>query len=87
MPDTNIEEYLDYTIKRLSKKYDEENPENMFFEDKTYKVFIKDMRTLLKKEKEFKDRYCEVNHIKSRNNKVKDEQGEITYTKVLRKKM
>ena len=87
MPDTNIEEYLDYTIKRLSKKYDEENPENMFFEDKTYKVFIKDMRALLKKEKEFKDRYCEVNHIKSRNNKVKDEQGEITYTKVLRKKM
>ena len=58
----------------------------MFFEDKTYKVFIKDMRALLKKEKEFKDRYCEVNHIKSRNNKVKDEQGEIAYTKVLRKK-
>ena len=46
MPECNIEEYLDYTIERLSKKYSEENPENMFFEDKTYSVFIKDMRAL-----------------------------------------
>ena len=86
MPETNIEEYLDYTIKRLSKKYDEENPENMFFEDETYKVFIQDMRDLLKKDEAFKNRYCEVNHISSREHKVKDEQGEVAYTKVLRKK-
>lgn len=79
MPETNIEEYLDYTIKRLSKKYSEENPENMFFEDETYKMFLKDMRDLLKNEIEFKARYCEVNHIKSRDNKVSDEQGEILY--------
>ena len=84
-PETNIEEYLDYTIKRLSKKYDEENPENMFFEDKTYKVFLEDMRALLKKEVEFKNRYCEVNHITSRDNRVQDEQGEIAYTIVLKK--
>ena len=86
MPETNIEEYLDYTIQRLSKKYYEENPENMFFEDETYKVFIQNMRDLLKKEDEFKNRYCEVNHITSRQHKVQDEQGEIAYTKVLRKK-
>ena len=73
MPETNIEEYLDYTIQRLSKKYDEENPENMFYEDQTYKVFIQDMRELLKNEEEFKNRYCEVNHIMSRNNRVCDE--------------
>ena len=85
MPETNIEEYLDYTIQRLAKKYDEENPENMFFEDETYKVFIKDMRDLLKKEEEFKNRYCEVNHITSREHKVQDEQGEIAYTKVLKR--
>lgn len=85
MPETNIEEYLDYTIERLSKKYDEENPENMFFEDETYKVFIRDMRDLLKKSDEFKNRYCEVNHITSREHRVKDEQGEIAYTKVLKK--
>ena len=86
MPETNIEEYLDYTINRLRKKYDEENPENMFFEDETYKVFINDMRNLLKNEEEFKNRYCEVNHITSRDHKVKDEQGEIAYTKILAKK-
>ena len=85
MPETNIEEYLDYTIKRLSKKYDEENPENMFFEDETYKIFIQDMRNLLKRANEFKNRYCEVNHITSREHRVKDEKGEIAYTKVLRK--
>lgn len=83
MPETNIEEYLDYTIQRLSKKYDEENPENMFFEDETYKVFIQDMRDLLKKEEEFKNRYCEVNHITARNNRVCDEQGEVGYIKIL----
>ena len=86
MPETNIEEYLDYTIKRLSKKYDEENPENMFFEDETYKVFIQDMRNLLKREEEFKNRYCEVNHITSREHRVKDEQGEIAYAKILKRK-
>jgi uncharacterized protein len=85
MPETNIEEYLDYTIERLSKKYDEENPENMFFEDETYKVFIQDMRDLLKKEEEFKNRYCEVNHITSREHRVMDEQGEIAYKKVFKK--
>lgn len=85
MPEYNIEDYLDYTIKRLSKKYSEENPENMFFEDQTYKMFIKDMRELLKKEDEFKERYCQVNHIVSRNHKVDDEQGEISYTKLLKK--
>lgn len=79
MPETNIEEYLDYTIKRLSKKYSEQNPENMFFEDETYKIFLADMRELLKKEEEFKNRYCEVNHISSRKNRVADEQGEIRY--------
>lgn len=84
MPETIIEEYLDYTIKRLSKKYDEENPENMFFEDEAYKIFIQNMRDLLSKEAEFKDRYCAVNHISSRDNRVQDEQGEVAYVKVLR---
>ena len=79
MPEYNIEEYLDYTIKRLSKRYSEENPENMFFEDRTYSTFLHDMREILKDEKEFKDRYCAVNHISSRDNKVEDEPGAIEY--------
>lgn len=80
MPEENIEDYLDFTIKRLTKRYDEKNPENMFFEDETYKVFIHDIRELLKKEDEFKTRYCEVNNITSREHKVKDELGAIIYT-------
>lgn len=84
MPETNIEEYLDYTIKRLRKKYDENNPENMFCEDLTYKVFLNDMRALLTREDEFKNRYCEVNNIKSRNHMVKEEPGNISYKKLLK---
>lgn len=79
MPDEVIEDYLDFTIKRLSQKYSEENPENMFYEDEAYRSFVKDMRALLKKEEEFKNRYCEVNHITSRKHKVKDEPGETAY--------
>ena len=79
MPNDEIEGYLDYTIKRLSKRYSLENPENMFFEDRTYKEFLQDMRALLKKEEEFKDRYCEVNHISSRKHLVKEEIGETSY--------
>lgn len=82
-PEMTIEEFLDFTFKRLSKRYGEENPENMFLEDETYRVFLKDMRTLLQNEVEFKNKYCEVNHIKSRSNKVADEQGEIGYTKLV----
>lgn len=85
MPEMNIGEYLDYTIKRLSKKYDEENPENMFYEDETYKTFIKDMRNLLKQEEEFKKRYCEVNHITSRNHIVDDEEGEVSYKQLIKR--
>jgi len=81
-PDMTIEEFLDFTFKRLSKRYGLDNPENMFLEDETYRNFLKDMRTLLQNETEFKNRYCQVNHIQSRNNKVADEQGEIGYTKM-----
>ncbi len=78
-PEIDIEEFLDFTFKRLSKRYGEENPENMFLEDDIYRNFLREMRELLKNEKEFKDYYCEVNHIKSRNNKIHDEEGEEDY--------
>lgn len=85
MPEEIIDpDYLDYTIKRLSKKYDEENPENMFYEDNIYKEFIKDMRELLKDEQRFKDRYCEVNHIENRHHRVIDEEGNTSYMRVLK---
>ncbi len=84
-PETVIEDYLDYTIKRLKKKYDEENPENMFYEDTTYQVFIKEMRDLLNREEDFKKRYCEVNHISSRKSTVGAEKGETKFLLKLKK--
>ena len=78
-PDENVEDFLDFTFKRLTKRYSKEKPENMFLEDETYKTFLKDMRNLLKNEVRFKNRYCEVNHIKSRKNKLSDEKGETSY--------
>ncbi len=79
-PDINVEDYLDYTYKRLSKRYSVEEPENMFLEDDTYRQFLKDMRNLLKDEEKFKKLYCEINHIKSRTNKICDETGGINYS-------
>lgn len=79
-PEMNIEEYLDFTYKRLSKRYCEEEPENMFLEDDDYRNFLRDMRELLKNENEFKDMYCKINHIESRDNRVCDELGELEYT-------
>ena len=39
-PGSVIEDYLEYTYKRLSKRYGEESPENMFYEDEIYQVFL-----------------------------------------------
>lgn len=72
MPESGIEEYLDYTLMRLRKKYSEESPENMFYEDEVYREFLVEMRGLLEDEVEFKGRYCEVNGIKDREKKVAD---------------
>ncbi len=74
-----MEDYLDFTFKRLSKRYSIEDSENMFLEDDVYRKFLADMRELLQDETKFKNLYCEVNHIKSRNCKVCDEAGEVSY--------
>ena len=74
-PDRDIEDFLDYTYHRLQKRYSEENPENMFFEDETFRRFLQEMRTLLKDEVAFKEKYCEVNHIFSRKARMSDYPG------------
>lgn len=79
--DQTIEDYLNYTIARLSKRYSEENPENMFYEDETYKVFLKDMRDLLKRPEDFKNMYCDVNNIKLRTDMVSDYDKKNNYKK------
>lgn len=85
MPDMNINEYLDYTVERLRKRYGEENPENMFFEDEVYQVFLKDMRSLLSRADDFKKLYCDINHITDRSKNVDSYPGVVDYGKVYQK--
>ena len=72
MPEYKIEDYLEYTYLRLAKRYSEEKPENMFFEDNVYITFLNDMRKLLKNKEGFKNLYCEINKITNRNLLVRD---------------
>ena len=74
-PDMIVEDFLEFTHKRLSKRYSEEHSENMFFNDEIYDKFLLDMRALLKDEKKFKDYYCHVNNIKNCQNTLIQEQG------------
>lgn len=76
-PNMTIDEFLDFTINRLRKRYSEEDSENMFYEDEIYASFLADMRKLLADDKAFKERYCKVNNIKERKNKVIEEIGYI----------
>lgn len=69
-PELTVEEFLDYTINRLRKRYSEEDSENMFYEDEIYAKFLMDMRNLLKDETAFKNRYCAVNNIDDRTKKI-----------------
>ena len=74
-PDMTIDEFLDFTLNRLRKRYSEEDSENMFFEDEIYAMFLSEMREFLKDEKAFKDRYCKVNNITNRKTKVIEQKG------------
>ena len=78
-PDQNMEDYLDFTLNRLRKRYSVEDSENMFFADSDYEKFLFDMRELLKDGEKFKNLYCEINHISSREHCLKDEPGETSY--------
>ena len=79
-PDLVVEEFLDYTLNRLRKRYSEEDSENMFFEDDIYAKFLKDMRNLLKDENAIKNRYCKVNNLTDRTKKIIDFSGCKNYT-------
>ncbi len=79
-PDQNMEEYLEFTLNRLRKRYSIEDSENMFFADSDYETFLADMRELLKDGEKFKNLYCEINHVSSREHCLKDEPGETSYT-------
>ncbi len=74
-PDMTIDEFLDFTLNRLRKRYSEEESENMFYEDQIYATFLADMRNLLKDDKAFKTRYIAVNNITDITKKVCEEPG------------
>ena len=78
-PEQNMEEYLEFTLNRLRKRYSLEDSENMFFVDDAYKTFLEDMRELLKDGEKFKDLYCKINHVSSRAHSLKEEPGETSY--------
>lgn len=84
-PELRIDDYLDYTFKRLTKRYSVEDSENMFFADETYTKFLEDMRNLLKDEKRFKNHYCEVNHITSYDHILDEEPGETGYINLFKR--
>lgn len=79
-PDQNMEDYLDFTLNRLRKRYSEEDSENMFFADNDYETFLRNMRELLKDGDKFKNLYCEINHVTSRSHCLREEPGETSYT-------
>lgn len=85
-PDQNMEDYLEFTLNRLRKRYSEEDPENMFFADSDYETFLQKMRELLKDGEKFKNLYCEINHVTSREHCLKDEPGETSYTNLFKLK-
>ncbi len=80
-----LEQYLDYTIKQFKDRYYEKIPENMFFTDGIYKIFLKDMKGLLQREKEFKDLYCRINGITDQSKKVEEYLGDATSLKIYQK--
>ena len=71
-PEIDISDFLDFTYKRLSKRYSFENPENIFLEDEKYKIFLKDMRELLKDDNAFQTKYCIINNINQNQRKLSD---------------
>ena len=75
-----MEDYLEFTLNRLRKRYSVEDSENMFFADSDYEIFLEDMRELLKDGEKFKNLYCEINNVSSREHCLKDEPGETSYT-------
>lgn len=74
-PETTVADFLDYTFHRLSKRYSEDDPENMFYADQEYQDFLVEIRQLLQRETDFKDRYCTVNQISSREHTLAEEPG------------
>lgn len=74
-PETTVADFLDFTFHRLSKRYGEDDPENMFYADQEYQDFLTEICQLLQDKAAFEDRYCDVNQISSRDHTLAEEPG------------
>lgn len=74
-PETTVADFLDETFRRLKKRYSENDPEKMFYADDEYRDFLVEIRQLLGDEVAFKEKYCEVNQISSREHTLAEEPG------------
>lgn len=74
-PNTKIADFLDSNFRRLKRRYDERDPENMFYPDQEYKNFLTEIRTLLRDKNAFNERYRMVNNISSRDHTLAEEPG------------
>ena len=73
-PNDSLEDIIESSRQHIINKFGKKGyaTEKMYFEDLDYKKFLKDVSLLAKNKEEFKNRYCEVNHITSREHKVEN---------------
>lgn len=69
-PNASLEQIIEESRQHLLNKFGRQGyaNEKIYFEDKQYEQFLKDMLDLLNSELDFKKRYCEVNGITLKDN-------------------
>ena len=74
-PNYSLDEIIEESRQHIIEKFGKKGyaTEKMYFEDADYKRFLEDISKLAENKEEFKNRYCEINHITSREHRVQDE--------------
>ena len=64
-PNDSLDDIIEESRKHIVNKFGKKGyaTKKMYFEDLDYKKFLEDISVLAKNKEEFKNRYCEVNHI------------------------
>lgn len=87
-PESSLEDIIEESRKHILEKFGRDGyaTTQMFFNDPDYFKFLKEISLLAEDKEKFKNRYCEVNHIFSRECRLCDEQEKISYAKCLIRK-
>ena len=74
-PNYSLDEIIEESRQHIIEKFGKKGyaTEKMYFEDVDYKRFLEDISKLAENKEKFKNRYCEINHITSREHRVQDE--------------